>query len=250
MSSVIVVATADFEAYHGLVTELRQRDLSFTTVEPGAELPAETELVIAVGSDDLGESVPADVPVIRTEADAPRAALDRALTQLRESRGQTVVGVDPGSKPGIAVLSGDRVTAAFQVPLSEVPGVIQSEVADALDPLVKIGDGARREGAVLVEALDDVRVEVVDETGTTPHLGRGARGMGDVLAAVNIARLDGDETESVGFEPTAGEIQVVQNRSREETGTETLPTGLAREVARGDLTLDEAIARHREDEEA
>lgn len=246
---MIVVATANFEAYHGLVAELRQRDLAFTTVEPGAELPEETEIVIAVDADDLGESVPGDVPVIRADAEAPRAALDRALAELRESRGQTVVGVDPGTKPGIAVLAGDRITAAFQVPLSEASDVIKSEVADALDPLVKIGDGARREGAVLVEELDDVRVEVVDETGTTPHLGRGARGMGDVLAAVNIARLEGDETDSVGFEPTAGEIQVIQNRSREETGTETLPTALAREVARGDLTLDEAIARHRDEEE-
>lgn len=249
MSIVIVVATADFEAYHGLVAELRQRDLSFTTVEPGSELPDETDIVIAVDADDLAESVPADVPVVRADADAPRAALDQALARLRESAGQTIVGVDPGTKPGIAILSGERVVAAFQVPLNEAPEVIQAEVTDALDPLVKIGDGARREGAVVVEELDDIRVEVVDETGTTPHLGRGARGMGDVLAAVNIARLDGEETEAVGFEPTAGEIQVIQNRSREETGTETLPTSLAREVAKGDLTMDEAIARHRDDEE-
>lgn len=245
---MIVVATEDFEAYHGLVAELRHRDLSFTTVVPGTELPEGTEVVIAVDADDLGESIPADVPVIRAEPEAPRVALERALAELRERQGRTIVGVDPGSKPGIAVLSGERITAAFQVPLSEAADVIESEVTDALDPLVKIGDGARRDGAILVEELDDVRVEVVDETGTTPHLGRGARGMGDVLAAVNIARLAGEETDSIGFEPTAGDVQVVQNRSREQTGSETLPTSLAREVARGDITLDEAIARHREDD--
>lgn len=245
---MLVVATADFEAYHGLVSELRNRGVVFTTIEPGGEVPEDTELIITGPDEDPGIRPDRDVPVVEAQPDEPRAAVDQALAQLRADDGRTIIGVDPGEKPGIAVLVGDTVVAAFQVPLQDAAEVVRREVEDAVNPLVRIGDGARLEGARIVEELDDVRVEVVDETGTTPHLGSGARGMDDVLAAVNIARLSGEPTDSVAVEPTDGEIQRVKNRSRERTGSETLPAALARSVALGELTLEEAIARHRDKE--
>ncbi len=87
----------------------------------------------------------------------------------------------------------------------------------------------------------------MDETGTTPYLGRGARGMDDVLAAVNIARLEGEVVHERSFEPTAGELDVIKQRSRERSEeNRTITEALARRVATGDLTLDEALERHRE----
>jgi hypothetical protein len=243
---VIVVATGDFEVYHGVVSELRDRGVVFTTVELGAELPAQTELVITGIEEEPGVAGEQDVPIVRAEAGEPRVAVDAALAHLRTEDGRRIVGVDPGEKPGIAVLVGETVVAAFQVPLEDAAEVVRREVEDGVNPVVRIGDGSRLEGARIVEALEDVRVEVVDETGTTPHLGTGARGMDDVLAAVNIARLSGDATDSVAVEPTEGEIQRVQNRSRQQTGSQTLPAALARSVALGELTLEEAIAKHRD----
>lgn len=73
--------------------------------------------------------------------------------------------------------------------------------ADAPDPLVRVGDGARLVGACLVEELE-LPVELLDETGTTPHLGAGVRGVADVLAAVNIARIDGERVQTRPVEPT------------------------------------------------
>ncbi|MUV88461.1 hypothetical protein GJ631_18355, partial [Natronomonas sp. CBA1123] len=160
--------------------------------------------------------------------------------------GRTVVGIDPGDRPGIAVLSGETVVAAFQMPADEAAAVVADEVADAPDPLVRIGDGARLQGTKIIEALDGVPVELVDETGTTPYLGTGARGMGDVLAAVNIARLDGERIESRDIEPTAGEIQLIKNRSRRRSDDgRTIDEELARRVAVGELTMEEALQRHR-----
>lgn len=241
-----MVATADFEAYHGLVSELRERGVEFTTIEPGETLPKQTELVITDTDQALEIDPDSEVPIVRADATEPRLAVDKALAHLRTDDGRRIVGVDPGDKPGIAVLVGDTVVAAFQVPLQQAAEVVRQEVEDAVNPIVRIGDGARLEGARIIEELEGVRVEVVDETGTTPHLGTGARGMDDILAAVNIARLSGEPTESVSVEPTEGEIQRVKNRSRERTGSETLPAGLARSVALGELTLEEAIARHRD----
>jgi hypothetical protein len=242
---VIVVATDDFEVYHGVVRELRDRRVEFTTVEAGEPLPGDGADVAAVvvGPDD---PAPAGIPVVRAAPDEPRRAVEEALSALRGDDGRTVVGVDPGERPGIAVLVGDTVVAAFHVPLADAADVVRRETAGATDPLVRIGDGARLQGARLVDALDDVPVELVDETGTTPYLGQGARGMGDVLAAANIARLSGERVDSRDVEPTPGEIQAIKNRSRERSeGGRTISAALARRVADGELTVEEALAEHR-----
>jgi hypothetical protein len=242
---VIVVATADFELYHEVVDLLRDRGVAFTTVEPGDDLPDGASVVIAAPDDGASEGD--DVERVIATADDARRAVDEALTLLRGGEGRTVVGVDPGVRPGIVVLSGETVVAAFQVPLSDAVGTIRREVADAVDPLVRIGDGSRLQGARLVNDLDDVTVELVDETGTTPYLGTGARGMGDVLAAVNIARLEGERIDSRDVDPTAGELQRIKDRSRQvSTDDRTIDDTLARRVAAGDLTVEEALDEHRD----
>ncbi|WP_158056061.1 RuvC family protein [Halorussus halophilus] len=242
----VVVATADFEVYHGVVNELRDRGVTFTTVEPGEELP-ESATVLVRSADD-GDEFETDLPTVVADPENPRRAVEEALVTLRGGEGQLVVGIDPGTRPGVAVLSGETIVAAFHVPLGDVAEVVREEVTDAADPLVRIGDGARLQGAKLIRELEDVPVELVDETGTTPYLGTGARGMGDVLAAVNIAQLEGERVEDRDIEPTAGELQVIKNRSREQSEeNREIDEELARRVAYGELTLEEAMDEHREE---
>ena len=72
----------------------------------------------------------------------------------------------------------------------------------------------------------------------------------DVLAAVNIARRSGEEVGSREIEPTAGELQRIKDRSRRESRDDrTIDEGLARRVAAGELSVDEALATHRERDE-
>ncbi|MBZ6494082.1 hypothetical protein [Natrinema longum] len=245
---MIVVATTDFEVYHGVVNELRERGTAFTTLEPDEALP-ERATVVVTGADNAETF--ADATTIVADPAEPRRAVDQALAAVRGNGGRTVIGVDPGQRPGIAVLAGETIVAAFQVPLGDAVDVIQREAADAPSPIVRIGDGSRLESAKLVNELDDVTVELVDETGTTPYLGTGARGMGDVLAAVNIARLEGNVVDAREIEPTDGEIQVIKDRSREESEhNRAIDELLARRVAAGELTIDEALAEHRDDDAA
>jgi len=238
---VIVVATDDFEVYHGVVEELRERGVRFTTIEPDDEVPEEARVAVVGPADDHP-----DIQTVRADPADPRRAVDEAVAVLRGDGGRTVVGIDPGDRPGVAVLSGDTVVAAFQVPADEAAAVVAGEIEDAGDPLVRIGDGARLQGKKIVDAIEDVPIELVDETGTTPYLGTGARGMGDVIAAVNIARLEGERIEERDVEPTAGEIQLIKNRSRERSDDDrTIDEELARRVAVGELTMAEALEKHR-----
>ncbi len=170
---MIVVATSDFEVYHGVVNELRDRGSQFTTLEPDESLPEQTAVVV---TDEAHADEFENVTTIVAAPDEPRRAVDQALTAVRGDGGRTIIGVDPGRKPGIAVLAGEMVVAAFQVPLTDAVDVIQREASEAANPLVRIGDGSRLQGAKLVNDLEDVQVELVDETGTTPYLGTGARG--------------------------------------------------------------------------
>lgn len=248
---MIVVKTDNFEVYHGVVTELRERGVTFTTLDAAADepLPEGTQALIVGPDEDVAVEDP--VEFVRADPENPRAAVDHALRLLRGGGERTVVGVDPGEHPGIAVLSGDTVVAAFAVPLADAADVVTEELDEAAgsDPVVRVGDGARLQGAQIIDGLsDDIRVELVDETGTTPYLGQGARGMGDVLAAVNIARIEGEPVDSRDVEPTPGEIRVVKTRSREVSPeNRELPDDLARRVALGELDVDEALAEHRGD---
>lgn len=245
---MIVVVTDDFALYHAAVTELRERGATFTTREPDADLPERAAVVISAPHDGLSfrdESV----EHVTTTADRVRDGVEEALGGLRGGDGRTVVGVDPGEQPGIAVLSGETVVAAYHVPLADAADTVLAEIDDEPDALVRVGDGDRLRSARIVNELENVSVELVDESGTTPTLGRGAggKGMADVLAAVNIARMDGEPVETRAVEPTAGEIQRIKNESRDRSaGDLTVSEELARKVALGELTVAEAIAEQRD----
>jgi hypothetical protein len=240
---VIVVATDDFELYHGVVTELRDRGVEFTTIEPDGEWPEAAAVAVVAAGERV--EIPDGVELVSADPERPRRAVEAAIDALRGERGRTVVGIDPGERPGIAVLHGETVVAAFQVPAADAAEVVRREVEDAPDPVVRIGDGARLVGSRVIDDIEDVPVELVDETGTTPYLGSGARGMGDVLAAANIARREGEAITSRDIEPTAGELTRIKDRSREESDTNrAIDADLARRVAAGELTIEEALAEH------
>lgn len=241
---MIVVSTADFEVYHDVVGELRDRSVEFRTIESGDDIP-EGATVAIVGPEDAHPPI----PTVRANPGKARNAVEKALSILRGGGGRLIVGVDPGDRPGIAVLSGETIVAAFQVPIDEVAEIVHQEIEGAANPLVRIGDGARLRGARIIDDLDGVPIELVDETGTTPYQGRGVRGMGDVLAAVNIAQSEGERIKSREIEPTPGEIKQIQRQSRERSEVgRTIDGELARQVALGEISMAEALGRHRDEE--
>ncbi len=243
---MIVVATEDFELYHDLVNGLRERRLAFTTIEVDEALPAGTRVVLTGNTDPPIEEV--DISIIRGTAAESRQLIDEAVAELSSRGGDIVIGVDPGQRPGIAVMRGNLVVSAFQVPLEQAAERIKAEIEDTPEAIVRIGDGARLNGAKLINELDGIQVELVDETGTTPYIGAGARGVGDLLAAVNIASRQGEPIERREIEPTEGELSRIQHLSRQRSPqNREITAALAEQVAIGELTIEQALEQHREE---
>lgn len=244
---MIVVATDDFELYHDAVAELRDRGVEFTTAEVSGELPEETSVVLT-GVDD-GITVTPDIDVVRATGGEARSAVEEVIALLRGEGGRTIIGIDPGEQPGIAVLAGEMIVATFQVPPEDVAEIVHDEADSGVDPLVRIGDGARLIGARIIDDIEGVPIELVDETGTTPYLGVGTRGVADVLAAANIARMEGEQIDDREIDPTSGELKRIKERSRELSDeNRTINSELAQAVAVGELTIREALDIHQKNE--
>jgi len=158
-----------------------------------------------------------------------------------------LIGVDPGREPGVAILGdGDvidtRIAASPEAVAFHVRQAIRTFPANDARVRIGHGDPTNRNRILNAVSRDRVRVEIVDEAGTTRRTPQP-----DVDAAIEIARSPGRRVEPP-FEvrPTPGEVREIQRRSRiDSEGLVTISSELAGAVARGDLSLDEAIARSR-----
>jgi hypothetical protein len=185
-------------------------------------------------------------------ADKPQSTIDKACSLLqKESFDRIIIGIDPGKYPGMAVLGENKALSVHHVSVGEVCPLIKQIMREYKDKkiLVRIGHGARLVRSRLINDILDIglRVEMVDETGTTPRLGKGVRGqvVSDIIAAINIAKIPGKCVGKQFIEPSQGEVRVIQEHSREfSNGRSTIPRLLARAVAKGELTLSEAVEKH------
>ncbi len=189
-------------------------------------------------------------------ASDPETAVNQALRLLRDSAPpeRAIVGIDPGEELGIAVIANGIVEAVYRVPLKQTVEIIQKVRQDYPDIVVRIGHGARLVGIPLANTLiaQGVSVELVNERGTSPYLGKGTAGIGvaDIVAAINIAHTRGANFVHQEIAPSRGEIRQIQEKSRERSkGRTTISRKLAERVAKGEMTLDDALAEHMGPEE-
>ncbi|WP_174591653.1 hypothetical protein [Methanocella conradii] len=244
--------TSDFVVYEQVVSRLKELQAPFITLRLRDPIPYNVKVVITTAE---------EAPQIRWEGehlivyDDPHATVDRAIGALRGQGhfDELVIGIDPGRRPGIAVLHGDTVVAVYQTGVAEVEPLLKKieQEYHASISIVRIGSGARLMTAQIINALIEggYKVELVDETGTTPYVGRGIHTsqVRDIIAAINIARIKGEPVGRMEVEPSRGEIRVIQESSRSlSEGRATIPKYLARRVAKGEITLDEAIEMHKE----
>lgn len=226
---------------------LRERRLPSVSLFPGQRIPERAAVVLTTPA-EAAQISHTRVLAVTEDGDRPSlwAAVLHAL-RVHDSHGGLVVGLDPGPRPGYAVLSGGICIAEGVL---ETPGD-GAEFANHLrrrfasrSILFRVGSGDPPSRNRLVNDLlaSSRSVQLVDEQGTTPH---GSRRPRDMVAARRIAETPGRPIrERMTLRPTAGAIADVQRLSRlGSDGRVTIPRAAAHRVLCGELTLAEAVAQ-------
>lgn len=244
MRKVLGVMTEDFRIYHDLVAALRARRLPFVSLSFGRRIPESVGAVL---------TSPAEAPRVRSRNVIAVQDIDYAIAralQLLKGKAEwreLLIGVDPGHEPGVAVLGDGDVLDMY---LASSPEAVRDHVRTALRTFpakqvrVRVGHGDPTNRNRIVNSLaeDGLRVEIVDEAGTTHRTPQP-----DLDAAVDIARTPGVRVQPpLAVHPTPGEVREIQRRSRMQSGGQvTISSELADAVARGQVNLDEAIQKQR-----
>jgi hypothetical protein len=243
---LIGLLTEDPRAYFELLEVLREQELRFVTMEFGEPLPANVGVVLTT---EL-ERRKVDFDRVVFDHD-PDKAVERAKKFLASNSSveQLLIGIDPGTRPGVAAIGDGVVLGKFSVQSPErVLDAVAGFMSDCpgADTVVRIGNGDRTNRNRIFNRLWDegLSVEIVDERNTT-----GRSHTPDEDAAVEIAMTPGYRPRKrQDTEPPPGEIRNIQRISRlESRGRITVSKQLARRVAMGEITLRDAITMQKEE---
>ena len=161
-----------------------------------------------------------------------------------------IVGIDPGPKPGIAVVGDGLIVEEMQLSNMDIIKDAVDEIYKGYKPekfLIKIGNGDVVNRNRIVNLLVDYyTVEIVDERNTSNSITNR-----DVESAKNIAFSNGNVVrKKLNTVLRDGHIREIQRRSRiESKGMITISRDLARKVLLGEITMEEAINMAREHDE-
>jgi len=239
------ILTDDFSLFHDVTRLFRDMDIVLRPIE-GNAIPLDVEVIITDGDVVEGGR---KIPWVRFPDDIRTDGRDDLLDllirveldlALPEERFTSRVGVDPGRRIGVClVVDGVRIHGGSETVVWDAVDLVRRLLAhvQVTDRTIRVGNGAAVKRDVIINALLPlgVTVEEVDETGTSD---------GDHSdAADSIARTIGDTV--IGTREVVipeGEVRDIQRQSRKLSGGEfTIDYQLAEEVARGSMSLREAI---------
>ena len=242
----IAVRTNDFRLAYRLLSELKKRRIRCIQILPSDPVPSNVEAWMGAPSEVLLSNDPLGIPVALDEV---QHSVDQVLHRLRYSNPirRLIFGVDPGPRPGIAWV-GDGMSLG-KVQLEGVDDTVDSimRISKSIEHeslIVRVGNGSKTIANRIINTcvVRGLSVQKVNESKTSIGVPRHAHSS----AALRIAQLSGDSIKNKQkVRPTSGEIRDIQRRSRRHSlGRTTIPFTLARAVAMGRLTLDDAIRDH------
>jgi hypothetical protein len=241
----VALVTRDPGLYHELAGFLRERRLPSVSLLPGDRIPESAAVVLTSEGERPAISHPNVITVVEGGDRRALAAAVACALAPGEAASELVVGVDPGPRPGYAILSGDVSLGEGVLDSPEAVEALATQIRHRFPSqhvLYRVGSGDPPARNRIVNALLARRraTELVDENGTTP---RGRRRPRDALAALRIARgLGTPVREPLVASITPGEIANVQRLSRLGSGGRlTISRSSAHRVLSGEVTLAEAV---------
>jgi len=241
---LIGLMTEDPKTYFEVLEVLREQGLRFVSLDFGDPIPANVGAVIT--SEGERDRIPFDNVICSDDPTVAVARAKKAASGNSEIK-DLLIGVDPGVRPGYAALGDGVVLERSVAPSPEAVGEIVDSLVNSYpsaNVVVRIGHGDRTNRNRIFNRLWDNghRLEIVDERNTTKR-----SHTPDEDAAVEIAMTPGYRpVKRQEIDPCPGEIRNIQRISRlESAGKITVSKELARRVAVGELTLQDAIELQR-----
>ena len=234
----IGVRTENFRLSFQILKELKKRKCSFVML---SNTDSWDEILITSPEEAAG----GDIPAIEDEVEI---AVERAIHAAKglDSAVRLNFGIDPGPRPGIAWLADGVVIGSAQ--LENFEGVADhiagiSTAVQHSRMFVNVGDGAPiiRDRIINQLILRGIETYQVNEYKTST----GSRSKAHIHAATRIALMGGERVNEIRkLKPTTGDLKEIQRQSRiQSSGGITISTELARMVACGEITMDEAIKK-------
>jgi hypothetical protein len=236
---IIGLVTEDFRFFHLMVKLLKERNEPFVSLGYDDPVPRSVGAIITTAA-ERGK-VHFDTLI---SDDDPEIAFRAARSVLRGKRfDRVVIGIDPGRRPGIAVVGDGRIidTELVFCPEDVTETLVRMTWNLDFDLLVvRIGHGDPTNRNRIIRAVWPLadQVEIVDESSTTKKTVTP-----DIDAAIMIAFTSGERVVSEPEVcPTPGEVRNIKRLSRiESRGRVTISTELASQVACGRISLAQAL---------
>ena len=242
----IGVYTKDFSLYYDVLKVLRDRKIPYVSLSSFDNIPKKIG-VILTSNKELHDAKTSKI-IAADAYDSIDHAVDLALQMLdgKDLYSKVFIGIDPGEKPGIAVVGDDiLLQKTFVDDPKKVITVVKRFLREhpAIQTIIRIGHGSVTIRNRIINSLISlgVPIEIVDETRTTPYEQR--RHERDSEAAAAIALLRGGKVQrKLPLKPSKGEIRIIQERSRKLTkGKFSISEKTAKRVIKGDISLEEAV---------
>jgi hypothetical protein len=192
---IIKVATDDGHAYYDIVSRLKRTHLRFSSLSPGQAIDSAKDLVITSRTEvsAFGGSVVVTIEDLNKD---PLIMEGQLLSRLLdESRRNLLIGIDPGSRIGVAMFYGGRELGALtsnsvERSVESLVTLVKEVPHSSLS--VKIGGGEPKSSLRLASLLRErlppsASVEIVDESGTSAGKSGAIGVTRDQRAAARIA---------------------------------------------------------------
>ena len=241
------VFTKDFSLYHDLLKVLKKRNIAYISLDSLDSIPSKIGVILTSHRElhDMKTS-----KVVAADAyDTVNHAVDLALQMLigKDVYSKVFIGIDPGDKPGIAVVGDDILLQKINVETpEEVVTIVKRFCREypAVETIIRIGHGSITTRNRIINSLISlgVPIEIVNEAKTTSSQ-QTKRLERDGEAAAAIALLRGGKVnKQLPLEPTKGEVKNIQERSRKlAEGEFSISEKTALKVLKGELSLKEAV---------